>query len=360
MTPARRRGWPLLTIGAVLLAALLVGLSLGSSARAVPSPPAPAPSPSPARSPSPTSSLATAARLSAAAAQLPGQPLRPGILLRAGPGTPAGDAQVVRLRVGNRPRGYLLLPPLGWPTTEPAGLLVVLHQDAGSALAVADALGLDRLRRSGIALAYPAGIDGSWNAGDCCGIAKAERVDDVAFVNAVLDDAGSRLPIDPLRRGLLGYSGGGMLAYRVLCQSHPELAAAVEVSGSLESDCARVLQLPDLLSVHGALDGTVGLTKPVFVRHLRISPRTVASTLRMLAGRAGCGTRNIRDGGGTRLLRWPHCRGGSTVQAQIVQAAGHGWDDIGAADRVVPFLLARLAPTGRRTSTASPAAAAAS
>ena len=56
--------------------------------------------------------------------------------------------------------------------------------------------------------------------------------------------------------------------------------------------------------------------------------------------------RNI-DGDGTRLLRWPHCRGGSTVQAEIVQAAGHGWDDIGAADRVVPFLLARLAPTSR-------------
>jgi polyhydroxybutyrate depolymerase len=176
-------------------------------------------------------------------------------------------------------------------------------------------------------------------------VAAQEAVDDVAFVEAVLTDVGKRMPIDPARRGLLGYSGGGMLTYRVLCQGHPELAAAVEVSGSLESACPKAVDLPDLLSLHGALDGTIGLSTPISVRHLGMTPRTVLSTLTEITARAGCGDRVARDADGDRHLTWRSCRGGSRVEVQIAGDAGHGWDDIGAARRALPFLTARLAAT---------------
>ena len=275
---------------------------------------------------------------------LPGQ-RTPALALQAGPGTPAGDSRVVRMDVQGRERGYLLLPALGVPRGEKAGLLVVLHQDVGSARAVAEGLGLDALRRRGVALAYPAGVGGSWNAGNCCGVAKDEGLDDVSFVTRVLDDVGRRVPIDPRRRGLLGYSGGGMLTYRVLCEAHPELAAAVEVSGSLESTCEPGVTLPDVLSVHGALDGTIGLTRPIKVSHLGIAPRTVHSTLTHMTSLGGCGDRTTTDAPGVRHVRWGACRGGSTFEAQIVGDAGHGWDDIGAAERAMPFLIDRLATT---------------
>ena len=264
------------------------------------------------------------------------------ISLQAGPGRPAGDSRVVRMTVAGRERGYLLVPPLGQPANTPAALLVVLHQDIGSARAVAEGLGLDALRRKGIALAYPAGVGGSWNAGSCCGVAKTQGVDDVAFVNAVLDDASRRVKVDPQRRALLGYSGGGMLAYRLMCSPHRPLAAVVEVSGSLEAPCAPGLRLPDLLSIHGELDGTVGLTKSIRVRHLGMSPRTVQSTLTTVTGLAGCSDRRTKDRADARLVRWTRCASGATVDVQIVREAGHGWDDIGAARRAIPFLVERL------------------
>ncbi|MCA1711184.1 MAG: hypothetical protein LC789_05905 [Actinobacteria bacterium] len=263
---------------------------------------------------------------------LPGQSTPNGIALHQGPGTPAGDSRVVRLTVGHRERGYLLLPALGM-SGQRAALLVVLHQDIGSARAVAEGLGLDALRRKGVTLAYPAGVGGSWNAGSCCGVARSEGVDDVAFVDAVLDDVGRRVPVDPQRRALLGYSGGGMLAYRVLCERHPDLVAAVEVSGSLESNCPDQVTLPDLLSVHGALDGTIGLSKGIRVTHLGMTPRPVLSTLSEITARAACGPRTTADRRGARYLHWDGCRGGSTLDVQIVGDAGHGWDDIGAAGR---------------------------
>ena len=246
------------------------------------------------------------------------------------------------MHVGGRERGYLLLPALGLARGRAAALVVVLHQDVGSAQAVAEGLGLDSLRREGVALAYPAGVGGSWNSGACCGVAKDQGVDDVGFVDAVLDDVGHHILIDAHRRALVGYSGGGMLAYRVLCRAHPALAAAVEVSGSLEAHCPSTVSLPDLLSVHGAKDGTVGLTKPVYVTHLGMSPRTVTSTLGLMTRQAACGPRVTRDTPGVRYVSWRGCRGGSMIDLQIVAGAGHGWESVSGAARAIPFLAARL------------------
>lgn len=273
---------------------------------------------------------------------LPGQGTPGDLTPLAGPGFPAGDSRVVRLQIGGRERGYLLVPALGLPRGRLSALAVVLHQDVGSARAVAQGLGLDSLRRQGVTLAYPAGVGGSWNAGGCCGVAKAEGVDDVAFVNAVLDDVGRRVPIDASRRALVGYSGGGMLAYRVLCSAHPTLIAAVDVSGSLEAHCPKTVKLPDLLAIHGSKDGTVGLTKPVHVTHLGMSPRPVVSTMEIVTTQAACGRRTTKDRPGVRYVHWRGCRGGSTVDLQIVAGAGHGWESVKGAERALPFLQAHL------------------
>ncbi len=261
----------------------------------------------------------------------------------AGPGTPAGDSRIIDVQVGDEPRAYFLLPALNLPKGTPASLLVVLHQDVGSAREMSVGLGLDDLRKHGITLAYPSGIGGSWNAGGCCGVALARGVDDVGFVNTVLEDVGRHTPIDPDKRALLGYSGGGMLAYRLLCGDHPPLVAAVEVNGSLEHDCDPELRLPDLLAVHGEKDGSIDLTTGHYVNHLRMSPRSVTSTLSTISARAGCGPRETTTVNGIGVWTFRDCRGSSTVEAHIVPEAGHGWADVGGAARASVFLLPRLA-----------------
>jgi polyhydroxybutyrate depolymerase len=289
-----------------------------------------------------TRAATTEAQTAGRSLVLPGQGAPGDLAPLAGPGMPAGDSRVVRMTVGGRERGYLLLPALGLARGQLAALVVVLHQDVGSAQAVAEGLGLDGLRRKGVTLAYPAGVGGSWNAGGCCGVAMDQGVDDVGFVDAVIEDVGRQVPIDLHRRALVGYSGGGMLAYRVLCRAHPALVAAVEVSGSLESHCPSTVALPDLLSIHGAKDGTVGLTRPVHVTHLGMSPRPVESTLTVMTTQAACSRRTTKDVPGLRLVHWRGCRGGSTVDLQIVANAGHGWESLHGAMRAIPFLESHL------------------
>ena len=260
-----------------------------------------------------------------------------------GPGTPRGDSQLVTLQVGGLERSYFLLPALGMEASEEAALLVVLHQDVSSGREISVDLGLDTMRRHGVTLAYPNGYGGSWNSGSCCGIAAEKLIDDVGFVNAVIDDVGRHTPVDASRRALLGYSGGGMLAYRLLCNPHPELIAAVEIGGSLEAHCANGLALPDLLAVHGAKDGSIGLTTPRFVNHLGMAPRSVTSTLANVTGQAGCAPMSKGALGEVETWTWTGCRGGSTVEAHIVPDAGHGWADVGGAQRSLTWLLPRLA-----------------
>ena len=260
-----------------------------------------------------------------------------------GPGTPHGDSQRITLQVGGLERSYFLLPALGVPAGERASLLVVLHQDVSSGRQIAVDLGLDSLRRHGVTLAYPDGFGGSWNSGACCGVAAERGVDDVGFVMEVLEDVGRRTPVDAERRALLGYSGGGMLAYRLLCRENPDLLAVVEINGSLESHCDNGLRLPDLLSVHGEKDGSVGLTTARFVNHLHMSPRPVVSTLTTVTVQAGCRQRGTRRVDGVEVWRWDGCRGGGSVEAQIVPDAGHGWADVGGAERALAWLLPRLA-----------------
>ena len=295
--------------------------------------------------------LTSGTELSAAAAasttsssttgQLSARPANP--VAQVGPGTPRGDSRRITIDVDGQERAYFLLPALGLAPDEPASLLVVLHQDVSSGREIAVDLGLDTLRRHGVTLAYPNGYGGSWNSGACCGIAAEEDVDDVGFVNRVIDDVGRHTPIDPDRRALLGYSGGGMLAYRLLCLPHPKLVAAVEINGSLEAHCANGLELPDLLSIHGEKDGSVGLHASRFVNHLGMAPRSVISTLTNVTGQAGCGDRRTSRADDVAVWSWSGCRGGGTVEAQIVPDAGHGWADVGGAERALAWLLPRLA-----------------
>ena len=86
----------------------------------------------------------------------------------------------------------------------------------------------------------------------------------------------------------MGYSSGGMLTYRYVCGRSRHLAAAVVVSGSLESDCSDAITVPNTLALHGKADGTIGFNKPIFIRELGLAPRPVVSSLGIVSKSAGC------------------------------------------------------------------------
>ncbi len=247
----------------------------------------------------------------------------------------------VQLSVGGQPRSYLLQPALGLQRGRPAALVVVLHQEGGTSEGVAAETALQDLRARGATLAYPAGIDHSWDAGACCGPSKRRGANDLAFLDAMLEDVAARTPVDPDRRAMVGYSSGGMLTYRYVCGRPGALDAAVVVSGSLETECGDGITTPDVLAVHGMADGTIGFSEPVFIRALGLAPRAAESTLDLYTRSAGCSERDTRTDAEAEVRHWSGCRGGS-VEATLVRDVGHGWVKLDATRRTREFLVSHL------------------
>ena len=252
------------------------------------------------------------------------------------------EVREVAVQVDGRERSYLLQPAVGLEPGESSALVVVLHQEGGTPAGVAAETALSGLRQQGATLVYPEGVDQSWDAGACCGALKDKGVNDVGFLEAVFADAAEQAPVDPERTGLVGYSSGGMLAYRYVCERPGTLAAAVVVSGSLESHCGDGISTPDVLALHGKSDGTIGFDRPKFIQALGLAPRPVVSTLNVLTRVAGCTeTPRTTQQDVTEVRQWEGCRGGN-VEAQLVAGAGHGWAKLDASRRTSEFLLTHL------------------
>ena len=131
--------------------------------------------------------------------------------------------------------------------------LVFVHALLSDPADAALSTGFDALAdRDGVYVAYPVGIRRSFNAGLCCGEASALEVDDTAFLADVVADLRAR---GAGRISVVGFSNGGMMAYRFAC-AHPGLVDTVGVmSGTLEVPlCAGAIRA---LHLHGEKDTAV-------------------------------------------------------------------------------------------------------
>lgn len=95
----------------------------------------------------------------------------------------------------------------------------------------------------------------TWNAGNCCGYAQQNDVDDVGFFEDLLMDLAQRYPVDLDQVCATGMSNGAMMTYRLACERPDLLAAVAPVAGSLESG-PPTAPIP-LLTIFGLLDQNV-------------------------------------------------------------------------------------------------------
>ena len=103
------------------------------------------------------------------------------------------------------------------PGTAPAGTarvpaVILLEYLQGSPVDMADLVAASELvRDQGIYVIMPGSFNGRWNYGAS---SFAVAINDVGFIDNVLDDALARLPIDPARIYIGGYSNGAQMAQR--------------------------------------------------------------------------------------------------------------------------------------------------
>lgn len=162
---------------------------------------------------------------------------------------------------------YLHAPVGGGPAVMP---LVVALPGAGQTAAQMQAYtGLTAYADGRFAVAYGVGLYNSWDAGTCCGWASDHDTGDLAYLRQVVAAAARVTLIDLARVYVVGFSNGGMMAYRAVCEAPEVFAAAGVVAGALLVDCPVAAAV---LHVHGTADATVPLAGGVGFRQVRFPP----------------------------------------------------------------------------------------
>jgi polyhydroxybutyrate depolymerase len=246
----------------------------------------------------------------------------------AAPGGATGTTRVVTLEDG---RTYRLFTPKK-PAARP-GLVVVLHGYTGNAKGMESYTGVDlNAGKSGNYVAYGEGVGTSWNAGTCCYLARDTQVDDVAYLDRVLDDVKTRSAVTEGRVVLAGYSNGAMMAYRYSCARPERVNTIIPVSGTSVSPCSRTAPV-SAFAVHGALDVTVPwLGTNVASAVLGGILPSVPSVLGGVAALDGCGG-FVQDKTPYGVDRWTAqtCPSGVQVVAMRSPNMAHIWPSGSAA-----------------------------
>lgn len=162
---------------------------------------------------------------------------------------------------GGIQRSYILYVPQAYNPTIPAPLVFNFHGYTSSAevqINYGDFRPMANL--DGFLLVVPQGtVDSAGNTHFNVGWGTS-TVDDVGFINALLDDLATQYTINQDRIYSAGMSNGGFMSYRLACELSGRIAAIASVTGSMTlgtvSTCSPSHPTP-VLEIHGTADGTV-------------------------------------------------------------------------------------------------------
>lgn len=224
-----------------------------------------------------------------------------------------------------RNRQVLYFKPTAVSATK-APAIVLLHYLHGTPEDMADLTNFARVARdAGAWVILPEGVQGKWNYG----AGSVKTVDDVKFLNAVLDDALAKYPIDPKRIYMAGYSNGGQMAQHFACLQPGRVAAIGVVATTIEQldyrSCLPAIGTPALY-INGVAD-------PIVPFNGNLLKRSVADTVAMWRRIDGCTEAytdsvvadRIDDGTSTTARAWRGCANGAAVEQYVVTGGGHTW-----------------------------------
>ena len=220
----------------------------------------------------------------------------------------------------------------------PTPVVFVLHGGSGHPGAVEYQSGMNQVAdKEGFIVVYPAGSHPvfkdrllNWNDGRTAKNKEKNEVDDVGFINAVLDDLPNHFTLDRKRIYATGISNGGLMSFRLASELSQRVAAVAPIAAPRTPDeyYASPTRPIAVMYFHGVQD--------TYAPYKGGSPERSAFTASFLSAEEiiqawvehnGCpSTYTIREKeGGASRVEYSPCKEGTEVVFWKLEDGGHTW-----------------------------------
>jgi len=242
-------------------------------------------------------------------------------------------------------RHYVVHVPPGCDGNTPVPIVIMFHGGGGKARGAMEETGWSaKADKENFLAVYPEGVPRdpsrrasfvanpqSWNDGSQRAIVAAslKKIDDVGFVNAMLDDLSVKFRVDPHRLYATGFSNGASMAFRAGRALSTRLAAIAPVAGSDWLDEPRPAQSLSLLY----LTGTEDPLNPLEGGEIMLGEKPagnkppVREFIHKWVQLLGCAPepKVIHDKDGVKGIAYISCHGNAEVVFYTVAGMGHFW-----------------------------------
>lgn len=238
-------------------------------------------------------------------------------------------------------RNALYIHPKNYSTTAaPVPLMVILHPRNSTGEQVANqSMVMELVRDFGIFVILPNAVGGDWADDPSESGSGTGRADDMGYITSLINDAAKRFPVDARKVYMVGYSDGGQMTARYLCEKPVKIAAAGTIASSIKNNLNRVCN-PNRATPVIMINGTGDLISPYAGMVGLLSAPDAAGRWAQING---CPTAPIRtslldlvaDGTTSHVDEYAACASGGSVALYTVVNGGHVWPGS-------PFNLAML------------------
>jgi len=248
-------------------------------------------------------------------------------------------------------RTYKIYIPESINTGENVPLVFVFHGANGNGAGMERGTGFNQLAEAHkFIVCYPDAATENWEEGCMCNKPYRLGIDDIGFINYLIDKLSAEHKIDSKKIFAAGYSQGGLFAQNVACKLSNKFAAVAAVASSMSvqlfENCKPENKI-SLLMIHGTRDNTLPFNGLDAGSFSLVSTPSVLNLWGELNNCNSDATAEILPDNGDPYISvikrsYENCTGNVKTILYEVDGGGHSWftsPDINATKTIVDFFM---------------------